>query len=180
MASNKQLTALGLLHRPSQRQRMKKHCEMFFPRMSPIEKIYMGRFLYYLLFCKASPPSHRVLFLFFFETLLGVWFFRLSVECRLPAVSPLIIASNPTVILYMLPFSMSMAAKSQVRVFFFQAEDGIRDCLLSRGLGDVYKRQIWKLELLSFQIHQICLETSHVLPPHKVIFFSFSNSSYSF
>ena len=24
---------------------------------------------------------------------------------------------------------------------FFQAEDGIRDCLLSRGLGDVYKRQ---------------------------------------
>ena len=24
----------------------------------------------------------------------------------------------------------------------FQAEDGIRDCLLSRGLGDVYKRQI--------------------------------------
>ncbi len=25
--------------------------------------------------------------------------------------------------------------------FFFQAEDGIRDCLLSRGLGDVYKRQ---------------------------------------
>ncbi|VTU57552.1 hypothetical protein AMBR_JPGBJEAN_02769 [Lacticaseibacillus rhamnosus] len=28
-----------------------------------------------------------------------------------------------------------------VIVFFFQAEDGIRDCLLSRGLGDVYKRQ---------------------------------------
>ena len=26
--------------------------------------------------------------------------------------------------------------------FFFQAEDGIRDCLLSRGLGDVYKRQM--------------------------------------
>ena len=25
---------------------------------------------------------------------------------------------------------------------FFQAEDGIRDCLLSRGLGDVYKRQL--------------------------------------
>ena len=24
----------------------------------------------------------------------------------------------------------------------FQAEDGIRDCLLSRGLGDVYKRQV--------------------------------------
>ena len=26
--------------------------------------------------------------------------------------------------------------------FFFQAEDGIRDLVRSRGLGDVYKRQI--------------------------------------
>ena len=26
--------------------------------------------------------------------------------------------------------------------FFFQAEDGIRDFCLSRGLGDVYKRQL--------------------------------------
>ena len=26
-------------------------------------------------------------------------------------------------------------------VFFFQAEDGIRDRVRSRGLGDVYKRQ---------------------------------------
>ena len=31
--------------------------------------------------------------------------------------------------------------------FFFQAEDGIRDPLWSRGLGDVYKRQIEKLLL---------------------------------
>ena len=30
---------------------------------------------------------------------------------------------------------------------FFQAEDGIRDCLLSRGLGDVYKRQGLKTPL---------------------------------
>ena len=29
-----------------------------------------------------------------------------------------------------------------VVVFFFQAEDGIRDLVRSRGLGDVYKRQI--------------------------------------
>ena len=29
-------------------------------------------------------------------------------------------------------------------IFFFQAEDGIRDLVRSRGLGDVYKRQ--KLE----------------------------------
>ena len=26
-------------------------------------------------------------------------------------------------------------------MFFFQAEDGIRDLVRSRGLGDVYKRQ---------------------------------------
>ena len=29
-----------------------------------------------------------------------------------------------------------------VMVFFFQAEDGIRDSVASRGLGDVYKRQL--------------------------------------
>ena len=29
--------------------------------------------------------------------------------------------------------------------FFFQAEDGIRDLVRSRGLGDVYKRQGWGL-----------------------------------
>ena len=28
-----------------------------------------------------------------------------------------------------------------VGIFFFQAEDGIRDLVRSRGLGDVYKRQ---------------------------------------
>ena len=27
------------------------------------------------------------------------------------------------------------------KIFFFQAEDGIRDLQKSRGLGDVYKRQ---------------------------------------
>ena len=30
---------------------------------------------------------------------------------------------------------------SRICVFFFQAEDGIRDLVRSRGLGDVYKRQ---------------------------------------
>ena len=29
-----------------------------------------------------------------------------------------------------------------VGFFFFQAEDGIRDLVRSRGLGDVYKRQM--------------------------------------
>ena len=28
-------------------------------------------------------------------------------------------------------------------IFFFQAEDGIRDLVRSRGLGDVYKRQLY-------------------------------------
>src|SRR5678810_676256 len=31
-------------------------------------------------------------------------------------------------------------------IFFFQAEDGIRDFCLSRGLGDVYKRQQYDIE----------------------------------
>ena len=34
---------------------------------------------------------------------------------------------------------------SMVLIFFFQAEDGIRDLVRSRGLGDVYKRQITHL-----------------------------------
>ena len=34
-------------------------------------------------------------------------------------------------------------------VFFFQAEDGIRDLVRSRGLGDVYKRQRRKRALSS-------------------------------
>ena len=33
-------------------------------------------------------------------------------------------------------------------VFFFQAEDGIRDLVRSRGLGDVYKRQADKSEVM--------------------------------
>ena len=36
---------------------------------------------------------------------------------------------------------MSMHESSTL-FFFFQAEDGIRDAQESRGLGDVYKRQI--------------------------------------
>ena len=32
--------------------------------------------------------------------------------------------------------------------FFFQAEDGIRDLVRSRGLGDVYKRQVQQLRSL--------------------------------
>ena len=38
-----------------------------------------------------------------------------------------------------------------VLLFFFQAEDGIRDLVRSRGLGDVYKRQV-ALHVL-FRLH---------------------------
>ena len=34
-------------------------------------------------------------------------------------------------------------------LFFFQAEDGIRDLVRSRGLGDVYKRQAQVLAALA-------------------------------
>src|SRR5674536_38628 len=37
--------------------------------------------------------------------------------------------------------------------FFFQAEDGIRDAQESRGLGDVYKRQ---LQVLGYPWQGIC------------------------
>ena len=38
--------------------------------------------------------------------------------------------------------------ESAIAFFFFQAEDGIRDVAPSRGLGDVYKRQLQnKLQL---------------------------------
>ena len=39
-------------------------------------------------------------------------------------------------------------------VFFFQAEDGIRDLVRSRGLGDVYKRQL--AQLLARRLGQAC------------------------
>mgnify|MGYP003381531729 CR=1 FL=1 len=32
--------------------------------------------------------------------------------------------------------------------FFFQAEDGIRDLVRSRGLGDVYKRQLYESAMI--------------------------------
>ena len=50
-----------------------------------------------------------------------VWFMLTGGLCRFLVVRGLT--------LYMLFF------------FFFQAEDGIRDLVRSRGLGDVYKRQ---------------------------------------
>ena len=45
-----------------------------------------------------------------------------------PDISECVCVSLPTVLIYW--------------SFFFQAEDGIRDLVRSRGLGDVYKRQL--------------------------------------
>ena len=38
-------------------------------------------------------------------------------------------------------YAVVLGARHIYHVFFFQAEDGIRDLVRSRGLGDVYKRQ---------------------------------------
>ena len=42
---------------------------------------------------------------------------------------------------------------SMLCVFFFQAEDGIRDLVRSRGLRDVYKRQLFALGQLDRASH---------------------------
>ena len=44
--------------------------------------------------------------------------------------------------MYLQSFVWADDAAPVVLYFFFQAEDGIRDLVRSRGLGDVYKRQI--------------------------------------
>ena len=42
--------------------------------------------------------------------------------------------------------------------FFFQAEDGIRDLVRSRGLGDVYKRQVFNLSVDELKINNQIFE----------------------
>ena len=42
-------------------------------------------------------------------------------------------------------------------IFFFQAEDGIRDLVRSRGLGDVYKRQVEAVQLHRLIAHESCV-----------------------
>ena len=44
--------------------------------------------------------------------------------------------------------------------FFFQAEDGIRDLVRSRGLGDVYKRQGVAAVISSGAVISICLPST--------------------
>ena len=47
--------------------------------------------------------------------------------------------------------------------FFFQAEDGIRDLVRSRGLGDVYKRQMLGILLGRVKIAGISLGATFIL-----------------
>ena len=45
---------------------------------------------------------------------------------------------------FLLPATLVVPVENEqfeMTLFFFQAEDGIRDSVASRGLGDVYKRQ---------------------------------------
>ena len=46
-------------------------------------------------------------------------------------------------------------------MFVFQAEDGIRDLVRSRGLGDVYKRQSRQNDTLNDAAHISEIEKDH-------------------
>ena len=39
---------------------------------------------------------------------------------------------------------VDLGGRRIIKKSFFQAEDGIRDIAVSRGLGDVYKRQFYR------------------------------------
>ena len=67
-----------------------------------------------------------------------------------------------------------------VVVFFFQAEDGIRDLVRSRGLGDVYKRQdlVARFEL-AVQLVQAGVRGHHIQPvprgAHHIVSVSYTH-----
>ena len=51
-------------------------------------------------------------------------------------------------------------------VFFFQAEDGIRDLVRSRGLGDVYKRQSVRCSATGLRHHKYKADDEGVATRH--------------
>ena len=57
--------------------------------------------------------------------------------------------------------------------FFFQAEDGIRDFCLSRGLGDVYKRQVHVIAALPATLYLLYGLCFVLLRQNKAIFDQF-------
>ena len=61
-------------------------------------------------------------------------------------------------------------------LFFFQAEDGIRDLVRSRGLGDVYKRQdqyFATLEIKGKQEAQVIYFNSILYEPKYFVYSGF-------
>ena len=54
-------------------------------------------------------------------------------------------------------YTVIVIGVSSLLFFFFQAEDGIRDAQESRGLGDVYKRQVVdiKAKLIDGSFHEV-------------------------
>ncbi|WP_460366077.1 hypothetical protein, partial [Staphylococcus aureus] len=60
---------------------------------------------------------------------------------------------------------VDLGGRRIIKKIFFQAEDGIRDRSVSRGLGDVYKRQAhkWSIDLgfLTFKITLVQASVSY-------------------
>ena len=54
--------------------------------------------------------------------------------------------------------------------FFFQAEDGIRDLVRSRGLGDVYKRQVYNVTSFNPTAREIFEITKKAFPDARIDF----------
>mgnify|MGYP003380409486 CR=1 FL=1 len=61
-------------------------------------------------------------------------------------------------------------------LFFFQAEDGIRDLVRSRGLGDVYKRQEYQLRKAISE--PLSHNLSPEMAPRRKEFLSISTGQY--
>ena len=53
--------------------------------------------------------------------------------------------------------------------FFFQAEDGIRDLVRSRGLGDVYKRQVYTDSILQVHTSDCLLQMAELIIQYLII-----------
>ena len=69
--------------------------------------------------------------------------------------------------LFSVVFFFSLCFFFFVIVFFFQAEDGIRDLVRSRGLGDVYKRQV--VDMTRSVLDDMRLEVPAVLAPPPLV-----------
>ena len=69
-------------------------------------------------------------------------------------------------------------------LFFFQAEDGIRDLVRSRGLGDVYKRQVHTLSQRATDAFENAREAVKrfvgASPAHELVFTSGTTEAVSY